>query len=105
RSTLFPYTTLFRSVLNDARAEVERLKEALRRAEKAASAAQDDLDDQVTAFEALEPERDVAPLQEELRTAEETNRKVRENAARAKHETEVAAARERWGAVGEQIKE
>ena len=32
-----------RDVLNDARAEVERLKEALRRAEKAASVAQDEL--------------------------------------------------------------
>src|SRR5690606_531047 len=93
-----------RDVLNDARAEVERLEEALKRAQQAARIAQDDLDDQVEALAALAPERDVAPLQEELRTVEETNRKVRENTARAKLETEVAAARERWDALTEQIK-
>jgi DNA repair exonuclease SbcCD ATPase subunit len=73
-------------------AEIARLHELLEAANKARSEALDERRSTSEAFEALAPEADTGPVQVELRGAEETNRKVRENKERALVREELYSA-------------
>lgn len=73
-------------------AEIARLHEALEAANKARGEAVDELAVATENLEATAPEIDTAPIQHQLRGAEATNRKVRENQERALVEEELRTA-------------
>lgn len=84
-------------------AEIERLEDSLRMAKEARGSAVAERDQAAKALAALAPEVDSAPIQLELRGAEATNRKVRENQERRLVEEELRTAERRAAELTSEI--
>lgn len=86
--------------------DLENLKARIAESEKKVAAARKASDAADTKAEAVEgADIDCQPIREQMRTVEDTNRKVRENAARARVAADLVAVQERAGRLSTAIEE